>query len=215
MELIEMETYFDLRKDIYDENQIQNMDGGNTCYIELVKCIPEGTKNILDIGCGTGLELQTIWDKLPETCITGVDFSQGMLSKLHEKYPNRNITTVCKDFFEFEYKKDCYDVVLSVMTMHHFEPNLKIKLYKKFLQSLKEGGVYIEGDYMAPTQEYEEFFFSRKVRFLELMGNPKGFFHYDTPCTVENQKKMLHQTGFRNVYEFWKQDKTSIIVGEK
>ena len=36
-------------------------------------------KNSMDLGCGTGLELEAIFEKFPEIHVTGVDLSWTML----------------------------------------------------------------------------------------------------------------------------------------
>ena len=41
---------------------------------------------ILDLGCGTGLELEGIFSKAPNAVITCIDLSEKMLSKLTSKY---------------------------------------------------------------------------------------------------------------------------------
>lgn len=41
---------------------------------------------ILDLGCGTGLELEGIFSNAPKALITGVNMSENMLFKLQEKY---------------------------------------------------------------------------------------------------------------------------------
>ena len=42
--------------------------------------------SLLDIGCGTGLELASIYQKFPNVKITGIDLSKDMLEKLRVKY---------------------------------------------------------------------------------------------------------------------------------
>lgn len=44
--------------------------------------LPDQCTEILDIGCGTGLELDEIWKRNPEISVTGIDLSQSMLNEL-------------------------------------------------------------------------------------------------------------------------------------
>lgn len=53
-----------------------------------------------------------------------------------------------------------FDGAVSVETLHHFTHEEKVGLYKKIFKSLKENSFYIETDYIAPNQEYEDYHFS-------------------------------------------------------
>jgi tRNA (cmo5U34)-methyltransferase len=92
-----------------------------------------------------------------------------------------------------------FDVALSMETLHHFSYEAKIGLYQKIYTALKSDGFYIENDYMAPSQEFEDFHFAENKRIRAEQGIIEGFYHYDTPCTVENQINMLKKAGFSKV----------------
>ena len=69
-----------------------------------------------------------------------------------------------------------------------------------------------EHEYENP-QEKEDFYFSEFERLKKeqcLSDNVE--YHYDTPCTVPNQKKMLLEAGFTNVKEVWRQKNVVILV---
>ena len=70
-----------------------------------------------------------------------------------------------------------------------------------FKSFLKQDGFYIESDYNAPDQEFEDFHFAESKRICAEMGIKEGYYHYDTPCTVENQIGMLKKAGFSTVEE--------------
>lgn len=82
--------------------------------------------------------------------------------------------------------------------------------------SLKAGGFYIEGDYMVTDQKEEDFYFSEIKSIKQEQGIPEEeFYHYDTPCTINNQIKLLESAGFKNVRMLWRKKNTTIIIGEK
>jgi tRNA (cmo5U34)-methyltransferase len=101
------------------------------------------------------------------------------------------------------------------MTLHHFSHKDKIKLYTRLYNGIKSGGCYVECDYMAPDQETEDFYYSENERIRKEQGITEGFYHYDTPCTIENQIKMLKKAGFSKVDKVWQMGTTVIIVGKK
>lgn len=142
---------------------------------------------MLDLDCGTGLELDEIFKLFPNLKVTGIDLIKGMLDKLKEKHPNKDLTLINVNYFDYDLGIEIFDVVVSFETLHHFSHEEKIKLYNKLFKSLVKDGIYIEGDYMAPTQEYEDYYFAENKRIRSEMGITEGFYHYDTPCTVSNQ----------------------------
>mgnify|MGYP000050096903 CR=1 FL=1 len=90
----EISLFFDIRANGYDKHMKENIKSFDELYKLISNPITE-TKSeisILDLGCGTGLEVQSILDRCPNALITGIDVSEKMLSELarkHEKYLNQ------------------------------------------------------------------------------------------------------------------------------
>lgn len=156
METIEkMDEFFAARAEGYDEHMLNEVGGCREAYEKMAELISDNTENLLDLGCGTGLELAGIFKRFPNVSVTGIDLSKAMLEKLSEKYSDKNITLINADYFSTDLRREYFDTVISFQTMHHFSHEMKIGLYKKILNSLKSGGVYIECDYMVETQAEE------------------------------------------------------------
>ena len=60
-----MEDFFARRVEEYDEHMLQEVEGCEEGYRQMATLVPGNTLNLLDLGCGTGLELQAIWEKKP------------------------------------------------------------------------------------------------------------------------------------------------------
>ena len=214
--LEKMDEFFAARAEGYDEHMMNEVEGCKEAYSEMAKLIPENSETLLDLGCGTGLELEGIFRRLPEIKVTGIDLTAEMLEKISEKFPDKNITLINDDYFKTDLGKERFDTAISFETMHHFSHEMKIGLYKKIYDSLKADGVYIECDYMAETQEEEDFFYAENSRIRKEMNIPEGeFYHYDTPCTIENQIKMFSAAGFKKVEKVFKNVNTTIIIAHK
>lgn len=212
----EMSSFFTKRVEGYEEHMHTNTTGNKEGYIVMSKLIPTSCKSLLDLGCGTGLELDEILKVMPDLEITGIDLTQAMLDKLKLKHPHKSIHLICGSYFDVPFGIEKYECTISFQTMHHFSHELKIGLYKKIYQALTPDGIYIEGDYMVKSQEEEDFYFSENTRIrkeLNLIGTE--FYHYDTPCTIENQIKMLNSAGFRNVEKVFRSENTTILVAHK
>lgn len=216
MQIEKMSDFFTARVDGYDEHMINNVEGCKDGYAKMAELLPQGVDQLLDLGCGTGLELDEIFKKYPSINVTGIDLTQAMLDKLKLKHPDKNMVLINKSYFDYDFGTCKHDAAVSFQTMHHFSHDDKIKLYSKILNALKEGGQYIECDYMLEKQEDEDFYFNENKRIRKEYGIKDGeFYHYDTPCTISNQINMLLQAGFNNVKMNWREGNTTIIVAWK
>jgi ubiquinone/menaquinone biosynthesis C-methylase UbiE len=201
--LEKMDGYFDSRAEIYDNDIVGNrLDG---FYEEIAKLIEidNTSPKLLDLGCGTGLELKKLFGKYPNIRVTGIDLSSEMLKELKGKYGGKNINLICGSYLDTEFGND-FDVVLSTYSLHHFNEAEKLLVYKKVFESMKSGGLYIEGDKNAKTEEQQLFHFAELIRLKKEHNLTDGsFYHYDTPMTVENQIKLLESTGFTDINILW------------
>ncbi|NLX77008.1 MAG: class I SAM-dependent methyltransferase [Clostridiaceae bacterium] len=214
--LEKMSDFFSTRVDGYDEHMLNEVEGCREGYIKMAELIPEGTESILDLGCGTGLELDAIFRKLPDVSVTGIDLTRAMLDKLREKYPDKNIRLICGDFFNVHLGENMFDAAISFQAMHHFTHAEKVRLYAKIDKALKPSGVYIECDYMVTEQSAEDELFAESERLRREINAPEGeYYHFDTPCTVENQAKMLKEAGFSSAGMVWRMGNTTIIIAQK
>ena len=199
--LEKMSEFFENRLAEYDEHMLNEIEGAKEFYPFTAKCLPMNDGcNVLDLGCGTGLELEYYFSLNPNARVTGIDLSKGMLSALECKFKDRNITIVEGSYFDVSFGESVFDAVVSVESLHHFTKEEKIPLYNKVFSSLKEDGYFILTDYFCATNE-EELLFRQNLMVLK---NEQGitdneFYHYDTPLTVEHEMEALYEVGFTSV----------------
>lgn len=210
-----MSDFFTARVDGYDEHMLRDVEGCREGYPLMASLVPAQTRRLLDLGCGTGLELDEIFKLYPDVAVTGVDMTAAMLCELRAKHPDKKLTLICDDYFTADFG-GIYDCAVSFETMHHFTKEKKTALYRKVCEALTPNGVYIECDYMADTQEQEDFFFSELTRMRAEQGIPEDVFvHYDTPCTIHNQIAMLKAAGFASVEQVMRIGGTCMLVARK
>lgn len=215
MGIEKMSDFFTARVDGYDEHML-NIEGCKDGYIKMAELLSQDVDELLDLGCGTGLELDEIFKTKPFIKVTGIDLTQAMLYKLTQKHPDKNISLINASYFDYDFGTDKYDAVISFQTMHHFSHEEKIKLYSKICAALKAGGQYIECDYMVIKQEDEDFYYSENRRIRKEQGISDGeFYHYDTPCTIDNEIEMLSKAGFKTAKMSWRVENTTIIIAQK
>ncbi len=211
--LEEMGSFFDTRSDTYEEHMLTVVDGMGEAYHEIARHIPDKMDmKLVDLGCGTGLELEEVFLRNPDMTVTGIDLSSGMLRLLENKYKERSLSLHQMSYFDFDYGEQEYDAALSCMTLHHFSHQDKIQLYTRLCRGLVSGGRYVECDYMVEEQALEEHFYAENERIRKEHGISKGFYHYDTPCTIDNQTAMLIQSGFSRVEKVFHKGNTVILV---
>lgn len=210
-----MSDFFAARVDGYDEHMLTEIEGCKEGYLKMAQLLPQGASNLLDLGCGTGLELEEIFKIYPSISVCGIDLTQAMLDRLHEKHPDKNLTLINASYFDVDFGENTFDAAVSFQSLHHFSHKEKTALYTRLFHALKPKGRYIECDYMVETQEEEDSLFKENERIRREQNIPDGeFYHYDTPCTITNQIAMLETAGFNLVKMVWRKQTTTIIVAD-
>ena len=196
-----MGEFFENRLDGYEEHQLTCIESAEEFYPFTAKCLPqtEGA-NVLDLGCGTGLELGYYFETVPTAKVTGIDLAPAMLSVLREKFPGKALTLITGSYFDVPFGESTFDAAVSVESLHHFTREEKIPLYEKIWRALKPGGFFILTDYFAGSDEEER---SRRAELLRLKKeqgiHDDEFYHFDTPLTVEHEEEALLAAGFSSV----------------
>ncbi len=143
---------------------------------------PNGTMDVLDFGCGTGLVTLRL-QPLVRT-ITGADSSKGMLGVLESKVRSQGPSNVRTQFVDFglgERVKGKFHLVISSMTMHHVKDTAA--LFKQWHELLLPGGLLAAADLDTEDGSFHL--------------NNTGVFHLG--FDREHLKELLKKTGFREV----------------
>lgn len=215
--LEQMADFFEARLDFYDEHMLNDILGAAEFYPFTAECLPKNKDaTVLDLGCGTGLELEEYFKLKPTAKITGIDLSEGMLNALSEKFKDKDITLIKGSYFDVPFGENLFDAAVSVESLHHFTKEEKIPLYKKLYSALKENGYFILTDYFAPDDEYETFYQNELLRLKNEQGISDGeFYHYDTPLTVQHETEALLEAGFSSVKMLNNWENTYTLKAEK
>ena len=198
--LEKMGEFFDARLEGYEEHQLTCIESAEEFYPFTASLLPGG--HILDLGCGTGLELGYYFERQPGASVTGIDLAPGMLAALREKFPDKDLDLIQGSYFDVPLGENIYDAAVSVESLHHFTKDEKLPLYRKLHTALKPGGFFILTDYFAPDDAYETFYRGELLRMKEEQGIADDeFYHYDTPLTVAHEREALMAAGFAAVEE--------------
>lgn len=199
--LEKMDAFFEARLAGYDAHMLADILGAEEFYPFTAEKLPElSGASILDLGCGTGLELEYFFRRDPEAAVTGIDLSEGMLAVLKEKFPDKALTLVRGSYFDVPLGESCFDAAVSVESLHHFTKEEKTALYRKLHTALRNGGYFILTDYFAVSEAEEQFLRGELLRLKAEQGLSDGeFYHYDTPLTVAHEIRALTDAGFSRV----------------
>ena len=198
----EMSEFFTRREDGYDEHMMQFAP----CYDVTASHIPADCKNLLDLGCGTGLEL----DALDRICkrenrafprVVGVDMTQALVDQLYAKHPDKDITVKMGSYFEVPLGTEMFDCAVSVESIHHFSLDEKLPLFRRVYDALKDGGMFLQCDYFAACEEEVEMC-EEHWRIRRAMNHDIGedaFVHVDRPKMAYDEAAVLKEAGFSEV----------------
>ena len=205
--LEKMSDFFEARLEGYDEHMMTEIASADRFYPFTAQQLPRFPYcHILDLGCGTGLELEAYEPLNPYAKITAIDLSKGMLEALQKKFPQKEITLICGSYFDIPFGEQRFDAALSVESLHHFTKEEKLPLYQKLCKALKAGGYFILTDYFALSDKEEQ---THRQNYLTLKKQQgifdNAFYHYDTPLTVGHETEALLEAGFSSVeiLEHW------------
>ena len=202
--LEKMDKFFENRLSDYDRHMLTDIDGASGFYTYTAAQLPQIPEAIiLDLGCGTGLELEQYFPLNPTAQVTGIDLSKAMLEALAAKFPDKALTLIHASYFDADlgaFSNNQYHAAVSVESLHHFTPERKLSLYQKLHRSLKPKGYFILTDYFAESEELEKEYFSDLENLKREQGiTDDAFYHYDTPLTVEHEMEILTKAGFSQV----------------
>ncbi len=171
--------------EFYDEieNQINN-------------CISK--KDILVLGCGTGLEIE----RIKFACnVTAIDISPVMIEQLMKKeyYYEVNLQTVCASILDYNFGQEKYDIVLTCYTLHHFNVDQNVNILTNIYNSLKSNGIFINGDTTAKNADEESNQMNEARKIYGHYNLPFASLHVDVPFTKEKETSLLKEAGFSDV----------------
>ncbi len=200
-ELEKMDEFFEHRIEGYDEHMLRDIEGATEFYPFTASLLPmDADAAVLDLGCGTGLELEEYLRLNPSARVTGIDMSALMLAKLSRKLGTYSVTTVCGSYFDLPLGEGMYDAAVSVESLHHFKKEDKVALYKKLHAALRDGGYFVLTDYIIDSDEEEAVHMREFARLRGLQGKNDGcIYHYDTPLTALHECEALREAGFSAV----------------
>jgi len=214
MPLEKMDEFFNARADIYDSHMLDDLRL-DEFYEAVAACLNKPVAHLLDLGCGTGLELERLLERYSGMQVTGVDLSHAMLERLRAKFPCRSLKLICGSYFDMDFGGP-FDCVLSTYSLHHFSQEAKLELYRKIHAALQFEGFFVLGDYFVSTFEQQQELLAESSIKNQKQGIMEGeLYHFDTPLTPEMEMRLLYMAGFTNVQIVRQWENSCIMTARK
>lgn len=147
---------FNHYSNVYDQsrrNYIPDFDNFYGVGIDVLE-YDGSAPRVLDVGGGTGIFTEHLLRRYPEARVTLIDFSDKMLELAKQKFEHfSNVTTVCDDYLKHDYAGETgmggsprFDIIISALSIHHFDDDGKRAVYEKMHGILNHGGEFINAD---------------------------------------------------------------------
>ena len=210
-----MDIHFNKCASDYDRNFYEDL-GMCEFYDEIEKQLDicGKPKNILVLGCGTGLEIERI---KYSAIVTAIDISSGMLAELNKKelYPEVILNTICSSYFDVTFPEAHFDMVLSTYSFHHFTAQQKAKLYTRIYNCLKTSGYFVNGDIVCKDKETEIKVKKQAEELYKRKGLPFGSLHVDVPLALDTELSLLSNAGLKSISVERRWNKTALMKAVK
>ena len=154
---------------------------------QLLEAIPAGFSagNVVDLGCGTGYHTVQLQRRFPESQVTGVDLSPGMLAYAQEQYPD--CTWLRTDAENMDLASDSQDLLFSNFALQWCDDlsALAAELYRVLLP---DGRVYLAVPGPATLNELRQ-----------AWSEVDGGVHVNRFSSLQQWQQVLREAGFTSV----------------
>ena len=218
MDINKIKEQFDYVAEKYDNMRrcyIPCFDDFYKRSVSILKHYESNFVNIVDLGAGTGLLTQELYEIYPNANFTLIDISKEMLKIAKERFGGLDNFTFLEDnYFENITVNDC-DLICSALSIHHLEDDNKQKLYNNIYSKLKKNGCFLNLDqFNANSEKINDLYNLWWYDYINNSGvaqkeKEAGFERrkLDKENTIEGTVNMLRKSGFNNVeciYSFMK-----------
>lgn len=189
---------------------------------ELVARFCPASANILDLGAGTGLLSAAVVHRLPHARLHLLDASPDMLAQAanrFEKWHPRITVGSLRDALP----AGPFDAVISALAIHHLDNAGKRDLYRRILDALTPGGLFINAEQVAsPSKRVQQLIEAVHLDRARALGSTPAEIDaavqrmtHDQCAGVTDQLDWLNETGFEDVECLYRSFRFAVLCGWK
>jgi trans-aconitate methyltransferase len=105
---------------------------------EIVRCLPDGPRYLLELGCGTGTLTELLARRYPEASLMAIDASAEMIEIARGRVPATSASFVVSLFESLKLPERSFDLIASNMSLHHIAE--KGPFYRRLHDAMRPGG---------------------------------------------------------------------------
>jgi len=156
-------------------------------------------RRVLELGTGTGETARRVLNRHPAAVLVGIDASSEMLEHARATLPDdRAELRVAR--LQDPLPHGPFELVISVLTVHHLDGSGKAELFKRVARQLAPGGRFVLGDVVVPEDPSDA---------LTPIDRD-----YDTPSSIAEQLVWLTAAGLHGQL-LWTHRDLAVLVGER
>ena len=106
--------------------------------------------NVLELGVGTGETARRVLERHPHARWTAIDANEAMLERARATLPAARLIL---SRLEDDLPAGPFDLVVSVLVVHHLDASGKRDLFRRVTRVLGPGGRFVVGDVVVPERE--------------------------------------------------------------
>lgn len=142
-------------------------------------CLDFDVDSVLELGTGTGETAKRVRAVHPRARWTGVDANERMLARAREVLPEAELVHAR---LEDPLPPGPFDLVVSVLAIHHLDGDGKRDLFRRIAEVLRPGGGFVLGDVVVPDDPRD-----RRIEIDWVV---------DLPDRLDDQLAWLSEAGF-------------------
>lgn len=193
-----------------------------TSCLPIIDRLPTA-KYVLDIGAGTGLFSQFIYQQRNDLHFTLIDISTEMLSVAKKRFHGLNNFEFLECDFSIGPIAKKYDLIISALAIHHLEDEQKATLYQSVFNALNAGGVFINADQVEGCTPWFDSYYKSAWKDtvmnsgLDQQATDRAFerIKLDKFAKLETQLQMLEKAGFSETDCIYKHNNFVVIAAMK
>ena len=178
----------------YLELMLSEMPGYHRLQEAVAEATGVGASRILELGTGTGESARRVLARHPGASLVGIDASADMLAVADLPGADLRVARL-----EDELPAGPFDLVFSVLAVHHLDGPAKADLFRRVAAVLQPGGRFVLGDVVVPEDPAD----------ATTPLNP-GF---DLPSRAEEQVTWLREAGLQ-ARVAWTERDLAVLVGD-
>lgn len=223
---MDIKSQFNLIADEYDGNRRKFIPCFDDFYRQTTDLIASNRaepKQIIDLGAGTGLLTYFWYQKYPNSKYLLMDIADEMLNVARKRFLGiENVAYQTANYVD-GLPKNGFDAAISALSVHHLENADKARLFSKIHDALPDGGLFVNYDQFCAGQAEMNDWFDQYWE-SQLAGSGltdkdialwKERRKLDRECSVEDEIRMLRDSGFKVVQCVYSYHKFSVIAAVK